>query len=272
MELNEFANLLEAAGKKIKEQVVIPPASDGKLIKDAILNVSKYGVKALQTSLALTADGIIGSLTKAALEKISVDDLLVNLSNYTSDGTGLSFATLKVEYKSLYARMKINAEHVDEVVKIVKNIKANFSRYDDIALQTRVSPNIIGIIHSLESNLSFSRHFHNGDLLSSRTVNVPAGRPVAGNPPFTWEESALDAITYYGLDKWGDWSPEGIAYILEKYNGWGYRLYHPQVKSPYLWSFTSIYTSGKYSSDGTFNPNLVSTQCGGMALLKGLTE
>ena len=30
------------------------------------------------------------------------------------------------------------------------------------------------------------------------------------------------------------------------FNGWGYRLYHPNVKTPYLWSYTDKYSKGKY--------------------------
>jgi lysozyme family protein len=135
----------------------------------------------------------------------------------------------------------------------------------------RIPAYVVGIIHSLEASMRFDRHLHNGDPLTDVTVHVPAGRP-PGTPPFEWIDSAIDALTMHSLDKWTNWSIAGIAYVLERYNGFGYRLHHPHVKSPYLWSFTTIYSSGRYVADGQFSDTAVSRQCGGMALLKRMIE
>jgi lysozyme family protein len=114
-------------------------------------------------------------------------------------------------------------------------------------------------------------------------LHVPSGRPF-GNPkakpnegpsatnPYTWEESAEDVLRWRGLDKWSDWSIRGALYKLEEYNGWGYRLYHPEVLSPYLWSFTNKYTKGKYAADGKWDENLVSGQPGAAALLRVMVD
>ena len=80
----------------------------------------------------------------------------------------------------------------------------------------------------------------------------------------------MDAMRLHKLDKWTDWSIPGLCYVLERYNGWGYRKYHSATKSPYLWSFTSIYTSGKYVADGKWSNSAVSKQIGAMALLMEL--
>jgi hypothetical protein len=48
----------------------------------------------------------------------------------------------------------------------------------------------------------------------------------------------------------------------EKWNGWGYRLYHPSTLSPYLWSGTNHYAKGKYTSDGAWSDTVVSRQLG----------
>ena len=93
---------------------------------------------------------------------------------------------------------------------------------------------VVGVIHALESSLNFGRHLHNGDPLTARTVQVPAGRPKTGQPPFTWEASASDALRYQGFDKWKDWSIPGTLFKLEGYNGFGYRDHHADVPSPYL--------------------------------------
>jgi len=57
-----------------------------------------------------------------------------------------------------------------------------------------------------------------------------------------------------------------MLYEFEKWNGFGYRLYHPKVLSPYLWGFSNHYTSGKYTADGKFDESAVSTQCGAAVL------
>jgi len=59
---------------------------------------------------------------------------------------------------------------------------------------------------------------------------------------------------------------------LEKYNGTGYRLYHPQVKTPYLWSYSNYYIRGKYVRDGTFSNSAVSKQIGAGILLRVMVE
>jgi lysozyme family protein len=109
---------------------------------------------------------------------------------------------------------------------------------------------------------------HNGDPLSARTVQVPAGRPPKGQPPFTWEESAADALALKRLDAQTDWTLAGTLYQLECYNGWGYRRHHPHVLSPYLWSFSGHYTCGKYVADGRWSEAATSRQCGAAVLLR----
>ncbi|MNR22399.1 hypothetical protein D3C85_1393480 [compost metagenome] len=126
----------------------------------------------------------------------------------------------------------------------------------------------IGIIHSLESNFHFGKHLHNGDPLTQRTVRVPAGRPVQGDPPFSWEASAKDALRMKGFDQQSDWSTARMLYRWEAYNGFGYR---PRgVPSAYLWSFSTHYTKGRFVEDHVFDPNSVSQQCGAAVMLKAL--
>ena len=67
------------------------------------------------------------------------------------------------------------------------------------------------------------------------------------------------------LNEWG-------LYKLEEYNGWGYRKFHPHVKSPYLWSFSNNYTSGKYVKDGVWSNTAKSDQCGAAVILRRLAE
>jgi lysozyme family protein len=120
----------------------------------------------------------------------------------------------------------------------------------------------------METGFRFDRHLHNGDPLSAKTVRVPKGRPISGNPPFSWEVSAKDAMEKMGYDRETDWSLSHILYLLEKYNGFGYRI--KGLRTPYLWSYSNLYSTGRYVADGVFDPNAVSKQCGAATMLKAL--
>jgi hypothetical protein len=63
-----------------------------------------------------------------------------------------------------------------------------------ISARSRVPWYLAGIIHYRECGLYFTRHPHNGDPLTERTLRVPAGRPAKGEPPFRFEDSAVDAL------------------------------------------------------------------------------
>ena len=155
-------------------------------------------------------------------------------------------------------------------------MKFNQKRYEAIAhdFDPRMPWELVGVIHNMECGLSFQKHLHNGDWLSARTKRVPAGHPVAeplsGKLPYTFEESAHDALSLK-FKGWKDYDIEGVLYKLEGFNGYGYRQYHPHVNSPYLWSFTNQYKIGKYAADGVYDPNLVSQQIGIAALFKSLS-
>ncbi len=183
-----------------------------------------------------------------------------------------SFEHLRDEYTALLGEMEIRRQKLRTVDRIIDSIVANKNRYLEVERRVGVPWFVVATIHNLEGSLNFRTHLHNGDPLSARTTHVPRGRPVSGNPPFTWEESATDALTFDGLASNHDWSIQKIAYLLEGFNGWGYRLYHPSVKTPYLWSYSTLYERGKYAADGRWSPTFVSDQCGGMVLLHRLAE
>jgi lysozyme family protein len=115
---------------------------------------------------------------------------------------------------------------------------------------------------------NFKTHLHNGDPLTARTVHVPAGRPPTSTPPFTWEASAQDALTFENFDRETDFTLPRILYLFEHYNGMGYRQFG--LATPYLWSFSNHYAKGKFGQDGEFDPELVSKQVGAATLLKAL--
>lgn len=177
-------------------------------------------------------------------------------------------AKLRKEYERLYSTFKVNSGREAAVKKIADAIKTTQARYEAVAASTKVPWQVIAAIHNMEASLNFSKHLHNGDPLTARTVQVPKGRPVSGQPPFTWEFSAADALAYDKLSTWTDWSIAGTLYKLEGFNGWGYRGHG--INTPYLWSFSQHYTKGKYVKDGVWDPNAVSQQCGAALILKAL--
>jgi lysozyme family protein len=188
---------------------------------------------------------------------------------------GMRFdAALKAEYQLLFSQAAIRPERRFEVDAILRRITAPqaMARYRAVEAATGVPAHLVGIIHNLEASGNFDRHLHNGDPLTVRTVRVPAGRPRGGRPPFAWQDSAADALLLKKLDRWTDWSVPGTAYVLEQFNGWGYRRFHPHVKSPYLWGFSTIYAAGKYVADGVWSDTAVSRQCGGMTALLALAQ
>lgn len=181
----------------------------------------------------------------------------------------LNFEELKPEYQSLFNTCEIRSERVDAVNRIVDRILKNESRYRITQAKTGVPWAVIAIIHSLESDLDFSTHLHNGDPLIYKTTHEPKGRP-PGNPPFTWEDSAADALQFDGLTTWQDWSVPGVLFRLEKYNGMGYRKQN--ILTPYLWSWSTHYSRGKFVRDGIFDANAVSQQCGAAVLMKTMLQ
>jgi lysozyme family protein len=179
---------------------------------------------------------------------------------------------LKEEYERLFNTCTIANQWIKTVEATISEILKNKAAYEAVAGSLGIPWYFISVIHNMESGLNFTRHLHNGDPLSGRTIHVPEGRPKTGSPPFAWEESAKDALTMRGLNAKKDWSLPGALYQIEGYNGWGYRLYHAHVLSPYLWSYSNHYSSGKYVEDGRWSDTSVSKQCGAAVLLRRMVE
>jgi lysozyme family protein len=175
------------------------------------------------------------------------------------------------EYQNLFFTAFVRPEKRAAIDLIVKRIVANKTRYQAVADRFNKMPWWFpAIVHQMEASGNFNRHLHNGDPLTHRTVQVPEGRPLTGAPPFTWEQSADDALRMKHFDAVSDWSMPNALWLLEKYNGMGYRA--KGINTPYLWSYTNHYTKGKYIGDHRYDPNAVSGQAGAAAMLKVLQE
>ena len=163
---------------------------------------------------------------------------------------------------------EIRVEKQSEVRWTVKKIERNKDRYETISKSSGVPWQFVACLHNMECGLRFDQHLHNGDPLTKRTWQVPAGRPKIGKPPFTFEESALDALQYDKMDKvqWKDLTKSLDA--IEGYNGTGYRK--RGLPSPYLYAGTSVERPGRYVRDGVWDSKAWSNQLGIVPILKEL--
>ncbi|MGZ3675736.1 MAG: hypothetical protein ACXVCO_15630 [Ktedonobacterales bacterium] len=186
-----------------------------------------------------------------------------------------SFATLAPEYRALWAKMKVTKPEAAKAQ--AKRVLLGKSRYKEVERTTGVPWFVVGVLHLRESDANFQTWLHNGDRMRNangqpvRTHNVPTGRPP--NPRCTWEEGAYDAlVTCEHFDQIKDWNPARVAYVSEKFNGFGYRNPSIDIPSPYLWGGTSVQKRGKYVADRQYNANVMDPQVGTMAVLKALME
>lgn len=181
-----------------------------------------------------------------------------------------SFDDCRAGYAADWKRMTIDVGRTAEVDKAARRILAVKVRYLTVMAATGVPWFVIGLLHLREADLSFATHLHNGDSLKGRTVHVPAGRPHQPDPPYAWEESAIDALRLDGLTKVDAWTLDRIAYQAEAYNGFGPRK--RGRASGYLWAGSNVYTGGKFVADGIWDPDHRDRQLGVMPVLRRLAE
>lgn len=179
------------------------------------------------------------------------------------------FAALKDEYAATWRAMAASDAHRKTFEAVARRLYQSLPLYQGVTALTGVPASLIMVIHERESGARFSSHLHNGDPLTARTVHVPAGHPIDGRPPFAWADSAADALRMKALDKIVDWSVERALFVLEGYNGFGYRQYHA-MRSPYLWGGTNQQQPGKYVADGVFDATVMDEQLGCAGLLSAL--
>ena len=177
------------------------------------------------------------------------------------------FGDLRKDYETLWSSMRFRSGWKSKAQTAAKKLLRNMERYQNVETVSNVPWFLIALFHQMESGANFKKHLHNGDPLTRHTRNVPAGRPLAGHPPFSWEESAIDAVHMRKIGNIDTWTKERICYELERYNGFRSRTLHA-INTPYLWSGTNHYSKGKYIRDGVWSPTAVSKQTGAIAVLK----
>lgn len=175
---------------------------------------------------------------------------------------------VKADYTALLSKSLIKSNWQGVFERAAAYCINNRARYETVSARMggRIPWEFIAALHWREANGNFSGVLHNGDKIigtGRKTYRVPKGR----GPFITWEASAVDALKIKGLDKVTDWSLEHLCYQAERFNGFGYRMYHPNIKSPYCWSGTTNYVRGKYVEDGKFSASTVDAQIGAIPLV-----
>ena len=176
-------------------------------------------------------------------------------------------------YLTLYDSCLVRENRKADVKTIADRIVSDRyrQRYAEVETAVCVPWWFVAVIHSLEADLNFGGHLHNGDPLGRKTFNVPANRPPNWNPPGTWLDSAKDALAFDKFLGIEDWSLAASLFRWETFNGIRSREEHG-INTPYLWSFSNHYTKGKFTSDDGWDSSAVSDQCGGAIILHELVQ
>jgi len=212
-------------------------------------------------------------LGSARLEVVGEDEEepTRSASRNTKVNKSIKYDDIKDEFVKLWETSRLRPERLSAIRREADRVVANRKVYEEVSEETDVPWWFVGLIHGMECSFSLQKHLHNGDSLKARTWQVPAGRPKEGSPPFTFVDSAVDALEYDKFAGKTDWPLPMVLFRLERYNGFGYRRKFG-FASPYLWSYTNHFTAGKYVKDGVYDPNAISKQCGAAAMLRDLVE
>lgn len=163
-------------------------------------------------------------------------------------------------------------EQVFRVDKMVSLYANNQKRYEEVtnARPPGCPSAIVFVFHMRESTCDFTKHLHEGSSLKARTKWEPIGRPKTGQPPFSFLASAIDALyvikSYQRAEKWA--KIDSMVDWIERYNGLGYRIYHPNIPSPYVVGGSNLQRPGKYVADRKFDLTVMDRQLGCLVVLK----
>lgn len=170
-----------------------------------------------------------------------------------------------------WPQMIVDFDAITAMNQAAARLVAAKARYQSISPQTSVPWPAIALIHERECSQDWSRNIAQGDPWNAVSTHVPIGR----GPFASWEEAAIDALTQCGtpaiMSHWTQWDTVGgLLTRLEMYNGLGYANLSPSAPSPYVWSRTSPYVSGKYVADHDYDPTVVDSQEGCAPLLAAM--
>lgn len=220
-------------------------------------------VEELQRDVGLPPNGVIDRPTLEALENAAAHP------PGRFDYAGTTPEALRDKHAGHADSFRSRATPVQQrsIDAFRAHYEANRARYEAVAEQANMPPELIAAIHWRESTGDFGTYLHNGDPLGAPTVHVPRG--ILFND---WESAAADALRRQaqpelGLTRTSTDMP-AIAAYAELYNGTGY--HGRERPSPYVYAGTDEYNGGKYVADGVYDPNHYDQQPGVLALMRAV--
>lgn len=176
----------------------------------------------------------------------------------------VDLAALKAKNEARWAKAKLSRNFT----YVAESLVASRAKVEYLLIEqyTGVPWWVIAVIHEREAAQRFDANIAQGDPWNKVSTHVPKGR----GPFQSFTAAAIDALSncapYAARNK--DWSVGGTLTLLETYNGLGYA--ERGIPSPYIWSGTDQYYSGKYTKDGVFNPLAIDVQLGCAGLIKAM--
>ena len=179
----------------------------------------------------------------------------------------------EVDQAARWQSAKVDSRQTIALDKLIDRWKRTASVYQQVqAMRANGVPATVAFcLFYREADNDMACSPAQGDPLTHLSINEPRGRIPGKKPPFTWLACAEDA--YYVVDHLDrcDWhSLQSALDKMESFNGFGYRSHG--IAAPYLWAGTSLYTRGKYVSDGRFDRLAVDKELGVCAILKRFQE
>ena len=177
-----------------------------------------------------------------------------------------TYAETKQGYANLWDKAEVRPQYVNAARNWAIQISdaANVAQFKAVQAQTGVPWFFVGLLLMRESSLNLHTYLGNGQPLNQVTTIAPVGR----GPFSSFVAGAVDALKYQGYVGITEWPVSHILWLAEKFNGFGY--FERGVNSPYIWNWTTLYSSGKFVSDGVYDANFVDPQPGIAAVLKEL--
>lgn len=170
------------------------------------------------------------------------------------------FEALQADYQTSLGRMQITRPSAVQATaeRLVAFVDAG--RYDAGCKATGVPVAWAAASFEREASSRFNLNPAQGWPLDSRSEWIPHNGPFRG--PDAWTNAQVAAYEIDGLDKVGaaNWTWARGCYEGETFNGFGPRAHG--IHTGYLWAGTSLYTRGKYVSDGVWSSTTIDEQLG----------
>jgi lysozyme family protein len=247
-----------------------------------------------QRQHGLTADGIYGPKTRAAMQKaLSPTATAATTTPVATDkpaptnakpGAGAEPTLGSVNpkgrlgeiYRSNTERAR-NAEptskYASQVNKAVETMGKKEAVIDEIARKANLPPSLVGALWHREASFKEGVYMHNGDPLGKPTTHVPKGINF-GKDQFV--DAAVHALNRFkstskGLGLSYDSKDVGaMATFAEHYNGLGYR--NKDRVSPYVFAGTDQYKGGMYVADGVYSAKTFDQRPGVVAIINAYAQ